>query len=183
MSIGRPTTRQFLSELIRCTQGDLQAKISMYEVGAALGLGKTDAGKLAEEVIAEGWAEIKTLSGDIGLTPDGIAASGANAAGSEAPLGLSMGNGPVVQNDGLPAVEQILEQIQERLNGLSIPYDTLEEMVMDLKTARVQLLSPKPKTAIIKEVLRSLGDAMQNAGADDTAAQIQAMINTSSSAP
>lgn len=177
MSSGGPTTRQFLAELIRCTQGDPQAKISMYEVGALFGLGKTDAGKLAEEVIAEGWAEIKTLSGDIGLTPEGIAASGGNVPDGEGSQGLSMGNGPVLQNDGRTAVERILEQIKERLNGLSVPYDTLEEMVMDLKTARVQLLSPKPKTAIIKEVLRSLGDAMENIGADNTAAQIQAMIN------
>jgi len=177
MSIGRPTTRQFLAELIRCTQGDPQAKISMYEVGAALGLEKTDGGKLAEEVIAEGWAEIKTLSGDIGITPDGIAASGGNAADNEGPQALSMGKGPMIQDDGRDAVGHILEQIKERLKGLSMPYDTLEELVIDLKTARVQLLSPKPKTAIIKEILRSLGDTMNNAGASDTAEQIKKLIN------
>lgn len=177
MSNGRPTIRQFLSELIRCTKGDLQAKISMYEVGAALGLEKTDAGKLAEEVIAEGWAEIKTLSGDIGITPDGIAAIDDNAAERKETQALSMGNGPVIQEDGRTAVEQVLGQIKTRLESLSVPYDTLEEIVMDLKTARVQLLSPKPKSMIIREVLRSLSNAMNHAGAVDTAAQIEALIS------
>jgi hypothetical protein len=149
----------------------------MYEVGAALGLEKTEAGKLAEEVIAEGWAEIKTLSGDIGITPDGIAASGGNAVDNDGPLSYSMGKGPIIQDDGQAGVEHLLEQIKERLNGLSIPYDILEEIVMDLKTARVQLLSPKPKTAIMKEILRSLHDAMNSAGEADTAAQIKEMIN------
>jgi hypothetical protein len=177
MSIGIETTRQFLSELMRCTQGDPQAKISMYEVGAALGLEKAEAGKLAEDVIAEGWAEIKTLSGDIGITPDGIEASGGTAAVGDRPQALSMGKGPIIQNDGRTAVEQILGQVQERLISLSLPYDTLEEIVMDIKTTRVQLLSPKPKTAIMKAVLGSLGDAMHSAGASDTAAQIKNLIN------
>ena len=177
MSPDLPTTRQFLAELIRSTQGDLQAKISMYEVGAALGLEKTEAGKLAEEVIAEGWAEIKTLSGDIGITSDGIEASSGSAAVSDQLQAPGLGDEPIIQNDGRRAVEQIIGRVQDRLKALSIPYESLEEIVLDLKTAQVQLLSPKPKTAIVKEILRSLGDAMHNAGAADTAAQIKAMIN------
>jgi len=176
MPTGLPTTRQFLAELMHCTQGDPQARISMYQVGATLGLEKAEAGKLAEEVIAEGWAEIKTLSGEIGITPDGIEASGGPAVDGDRPQTPSMGKGPIIQDDERAAVEQILGQVQERLNSLSPPYGTLEEIVMDLKTARVQLLSPKPKTAIIKEVLRSLGDALHSAAGDDTATLIEEMI-------
>lgn len=179
MSFSRPTPNAFLAELMRRTKGDLQAKISMYDTGAALGLEKAEAGKLAEEVIAQGWAEIKTLSGDIGITSEGIAASGTDGSENSSTSTPSMGKGPIVQDADRIVVERVLERIQNELVDMSLPYDTLEEIVMDLKTTRVQLLSPKPKTAIIIAALNSLKSALGAAGATDTAAQIQALVQES----
>lgn len=177
MGMDLPATRTFLAELIRRTQGNPDATISMYDVGAALGLEKPQAGKLAEEVLAEGWAEIKTLSGAIGVTAEGMIAAGATEGVAPNGEGICLGNGPLVLYDDCAGVEQVLGWIKETLNDLTLPYEALEEIVMDLKTAQVQLLSPRPKTAIVKEVLRSLQDGLHRAGATDTAARVQQFID------
>ena len=41
MSTDHPTTQDYLAELIQYTQGNPQTSVSMYEVGAKLGLDKT----------------------------------------------------------------------------------------------------------------------------------------------
>ncbi len=55
-------------------EGDTEAIVSMHDVGQALGFEKTDAGKMAEALYSEGYAELKTLSGGIGITSMGLQA-------------------------------------------------------------------------------------------------------------
>ncbi len=78
MGLGTENTA-YLLELFQRTKGDARARVSMYDVGAALGMEKGAAGKTAEELIAAGWVEIKSLSGGIGITAEGIAAAQAAA--------------------------------------------------------------------------------------------------------
>lgn len=166
----------FMNELYETVKGDLNAKASMYEIGQALGWGKSQAGKVGEEVISLGWAEIKTLSGALGLTAEGAQTARPEGA-PEATERLSLGSGRVLSAEARAAAEKILERVRERIGGLKAPYAVLEEMVLDVRTAQAQMLSPQPKTAILREILRSLQDALTRAGATDTAAAIQNMLS------
>lgn len=166
---------RFLTELYQTVKGDLNAKVSMYDIGQNLGLDKAQAGKAGEEVISLGWAEIKTLSGAIGITAEGAQAANPAGALAGAP-GLSLGRARVLAGDGRAAAEKALELVRDRIAGLKAPYAGLEEMMIDVKTAQVQLLSPQPKTAILREVLRSLQAALTRAGAADAAARIESML-------
>lgn len=167
----------YLLELFRRAKGSLQTSVSMYDVGAALGLDKTTAGKMAEEAIGKGWAEVKTLSGGICLTAEGIEA--AQAAGAVTEAGASepkLEKGPVLSQGGRATVDQILAAIKEQMAGVAKSYSRIEELVIDIKTIEVQLLSPRPKTAVVREVLISIQAAMENAGSKELAARIGRFI-------
>lgn len=166
----------FLLALYSETGGDPSVKTSMQTVGAAIGLDKAQAGKAAEELIGQGWAEIKSLSGGIGITTEGIAA--ARHAGAAAPDGdtPSLGPGPLLDEADRQAVKMLLTQIKQEATKLPVDYAAMEEMVIDIKTAEVHLLSPRAKTAVIKELLYALGSTLDAAGAKEAGGLIKSMI-------
>ena len=175
----RPEVKMYLFELFQKTEGDSAAQVSMFEVGAALGLAKEDAGKMAETLIGEGLAEVKTLSGGIGITASGIetvqAAGGAGAADTAV---AGLGTGPVLVDKGRAAAVSICAEIKAHIAQSKAPYEHLEEMVMDLKCIDVQLLSPRPKTAIVREALRALQDTLKASGGGVISDKIAKIIST-----
>lgn len=171
-----PEAQSYLAELYRLTAGDVSAQVSMYDVGAALNMEKTAAGRLAEDLIGEGLVEVKTLSGGIGITAMGIErAQAAGLCGESAAAPLALGRGPVLEEENKAAVIAIVQEIKSALSQQSAPYDCLEEMVIDIKTLEVQLLSPKPKTAIVREVLHSVGNTLKSDGRADLSDTIEKM--------
>jgi hypothetical protein len=168
METSSPEARTYLAELYQRTAGDVSAQVSMYEVGAAVDMEKSAAGKLAEDLIGDGLVEVKTLSGGIGITALGIEqvqAAGLAGGGAAAPLAL--GDGPLLEGENKTAVVSLVRDIKSAASQQSVPYDSLEEMVIDIKTLEVQLLSPKPKTAIVREVLLSVGRTLKSIGQAD----------------
>lgn len=172
MTIEDEELTTFLLELHRATGGDPGAQASMHAVGGAIGMDKQHAGKVAEELIGKGWAEVKTLSGGIGITAEGLEA--ARAAGGAAPAagGAVLGKGPVLDTADRETVAALLDRIRAAVAALKPGYTALEEMVLDIKTLEVQLLSPKPKTAVVKAVLASLRAALQTSGGREAAQRI-----------
>jgi len=169
-----PEARTYLAELYHRTAGDVGVQVSMYEVGAAVDMEKTLAGKLAEDLIGDGLVEVKTLSGGIGITALGIEqvqAAGLAGGGADAPVVL--GDGPLLQGENKAAVVSLVQKIKSAASQQSAPYDSLEEMVIDIKTLEVQLLSPKPKTAIVREVLRAVGQTLKSIGQGDLSDTIE----------
>ncbi|MCG8684875.1 MAG: hypothetical protein MI892_08370, partial [Desulfobacterales bacterium] len=68
MDITDPNLKAYLSQLNEMTGGDPDAQVSMHEVGQVLGIEKDEAGQMAEALFIGGHAELKTLSGGIGIT-------------------------------------------------------------------------------------------------------------------
>ena len=115
------------------------------------------------------------MSGGIGITAEGIETV-RSAGGVEAAANFDLGRGPVLEEAGRLSLERILTEIKNSLASGPAPYVRLEEMIIDIKTIDVQLLSPRPKTAVIKEALRSLKDGLEASGASTLAAEVQKMI-------
>lgn len=170
--------KNYLLELYKKTMGNVNAQVSMFEVGAAIGLEKDAAGKMAEDLIGGGLVEVKTLSGGIGITDSGIEAVQAAGGGPSAAAGLDLGTGPVLEDKGRQTIAVLLKDIQTHISQNSTTYAQIEEMVIDLKTIEVQLLSPKPKTAIVREVLRSLHLVLNSSGGSDLSKIIGKMTAT-----
>jgi hypothetical protein len=167
MDTDSPEARNYLAELYQRTAGDVSVQVSMYEVGAAVDMEKTAAGKLAEDLIGDGLVEVKTLSGGIGITALGIeqVQAAGLAGGAAAPVAL--GDSPLLEGENKAAVVSLVRDIKSAVSQQSAPYDSLEEMVIDIKTLEVQLLSPRPKTAIVREILLSVGQALKSIGQVD----------------
>jgi hypothetical protein len=170
--------QRFLIELYHQSQGDPSVQMSMYDIGANLGMDRDSTSRVAEELIGWELVEIKTLSGGIGISQDGIAQAqilNGNRSGSQK-TGFKLGTAPVIDAAGRQALEEITVEIKYQAGKLGLSFDTLDEFVADLKTIDAQLCSPMPKTIILRECFRSLKQVAEKAGALDIAAKIKFLL-------
>ena len=115
------------------------------------------------------------LAGQLTAThdPDVLAAGGQTVTGDAQPI---LGREPVLDSRGRAAVETLCDEIKKQLSSAQTPYAGLEEIVMDLKTLEIQMCSLRPKTAIAREILRSLSATLEKCGAAQTAKRLTAAI-------
>jgi hypothetical protein len=165
----------FLSKLYELTRGNPSSQVSMYDVGETIGLERDAALKTAEVLLGFGLAEIKTLAGGIGITEDGLSEVMKNnaykkIAGAGA---FRLGDAPLINDAGQKSVEQVVSDIKTKAGSLGLDYDTLEELLTDLKTIDVQLTSSRPKTKIIRECFQSIIDVLQKIDANKLVNQVK----------
>ena len=166
---------RYLEELFKLTEGKVDSKVSMFDIGAVLGLERDAARRMAEDLIAEGLVEIKTLSGAIGITPQGIEL--AQSLGyAESGADLTLGDAPLLDEPGRRALDTVMTAIKDHLAKTPTAFERLEEMVIDIKTIEVQLLSARPKTAIIRAVLGSLKESLLTASNTALVVDLNKMI-------
>lgn len=145
----------FLLELFTQTDSDMEKQVSMHDVGAALGLEKDESTSLAEELIIDEMVELKTLAGGVSITPKGIDALAQEgyAAAHKTGSNYNLSGQPILTEEDKSAIHEVLQDVKTSVSG---DYQLLEELIIDIKTIEVQLLSPKAKSSIIKEILKSL---------------------------
>jgi hypothetical protein len=178
MDIDDLKIKSYLEELHRQTGGDIELQVSMHDLGAAIGLDKAEAGSLAEQLIMQGQAELRTLAGGISITPEGLAVLGISAPPpNSAESDLQLGVGPIADDTDRETVHLLTKEIKNEISGLSLEYDLLEEIVLDLKTIEVHMLSPKPKIAVLREIFRSLQETFATANVGEVAARLKTIIH------
>ncbi len=170
--------RNFLIKLYELTQGNPSSQVSMYDVGETIGLERDASLKTAEVLFGFGLAEIKTLAGGIGITEDGLSELMKNDAYKEiaGAVGFRLGNAPLIDDAGQKSVEQVISSIKTKAGSLGLDFDTLEELLADLKTIDAQLTSSRPKTKIIRECFQSIIDVLQKVDADELVNQVKGLI-------
>ena len=173
------TCQSFLLELYSQTGGETAIQVSMYDIGTALGMDREAASRVAEELISWELADIRTLSGGIGISPNGIEEAQLLTGGSSfsKEMGFTLGNDPVIDEAGRGEIEKITLYFKNQAGSLNLTFDLLNEFMADLKTIDAQLGSPKPKTIVLRECFRSLMNAAEKAGAGESAAKIKALID------
>ena len=157
------TGQQFMIQLFEQTRGDPSAQVSMYDIGSLLGLEREAASRIAEELIGLQLAEIKTLSGGIGISSAGsdliqgiIGPQVSDTAGA-----IRLADEQLLNPDGRQAVEQIVTEIKDQIGALGLDFETLTELMADLKSIDAQLGSSRPKTAIVRECLISISEVLK----------------------
>ena len=138
MDVDSPQLKAYLYKLYEMTHADPAAQVSMYEVGEALGVENDEAGQMAETLFMGGHAELKTLSGGIGITLMGMDALGvtpAVAPGLETP---ALGNEIVLTDPDRNHVDTLLGDIKSGMASAKAEYQVLETLVMDIKTIEVE---------------------------------------------
>jgi hypothetical protein len=164
----------YLKALLEQCQGDTSKQLSMYEVGEGLGMDRETASQVCQELIAFGLVEIRTLSGGVGLTADGIAVGG-TAGGGGVEAGPRLKAGPVLDDEDRRAVDVVLDQLKKAIGGWQLDYEEMAALVIDIKTIETHLLGPQPKTAVVKAVLGSLEAWLKKHGDAAMAAKIDTL--------
>ena len=172
-----PEEHAYLNQLYTLTQGDPGTQVSMYDIGADLGLDKSAAGTLAESLFIQDLAELKTLSGGIAITANGLKALGKSSPSSSTNQLLSLGREPVLDSEKKELVTGLLTEIKKVLENENKSYEWMEEVVMDIKSMEVQLLSPKPKTGIVREIFNSLHQNLKQSAADVVNQKLSAVLS------
>lgn len=176
MDIAELNIKAYLEELHRQTGGDTEVQVSMHDLGAAIGLDKAEAGSLAEQLIVQGQAELRTLAGGISITPEGLAELGISVPSpGSVESDLHLGVGPVADDNDRRTVHLLIQEIKDEISGLGLEYELLEEIVLDLKTIEVHLLSARPKIAVLREIFRSLQNTFETANIGKVAARLKAV--------
>ncbi len=177
MSIKHFSKQAFLQELYKRAEGDFEVQISMYDLGADLGLEQDEAAAFAQELFIEGLAEMKTLSGGMGITQKGLDALGIDITPKNTVSYFKLGNGTVIDGQGKKAVHKLLDKIRSGLDSKGFSFDLMEEIVIDLKTIEVQMLSPNPKTLIIQELFKSINQKLQGRAPKELNLELKMLIS------
>ncbi|MFC1859580.1 hypothetical protein ACFL9U_16355 [Thermodesulfobacteriota bacterium] len=167
--------RNFLNELFEQTHGDSSAQLSMYDIGSNLGMDKETAQRVAEELMGTGLIEIRTLAGGIAITEEGALVCSSDTF-SEETAGPTLGADPIIGEETKKGMEPILLDIKNAAGNLGLDFDSLTELMADLKTVDAQLASAKPKTAIIRECCRSVKGVLEKAGTPEVLAHIRRLL-------
>ena len=170
--------QQFLIQLFERTEGDSTVQVSMYDIGDQLGLDRDLASTVAQELIGSMLVEIRTLSGGIGISADGsqMARELIGPTTSSGNEFEKLDDTPLLSSTGRQAVKQIASEVKNLTGNLGLDFDTLTELMADLKTIDAQLGSSRPKTAIIRECLCSVLSVLKKSGDNETAGRISTLV-------
>ena len=172
--------RQFLIQLFEQTKGDSSIQVSMYEIGEHLGLDRDTASRVAQDLIGEQLVEIRTLSGGIGISANGSEMI-QNLIGhhtSDNRECTKLGDDPLLNSVSKQAVEQVALDLKNQVGTFGLDFDTLTELTADLKTLDAQLDSSRPKTAIVRECLRSVLGVLTNLGNNESTGRIRTLVGS-----
>jgi hypothetical protein len=163
--------RTFLLSVYRQTKGDPASQVSMYDIGSELGIDRTAASRLAEDLMGWMMLEIRTLSGGIGITPSAVEEIEASGFGGSKPRAqtLCLGADPVVSNEVRQAVERVTDALKQQAGSIGLPFEAL-------KTVDAQFESSRPKTAIVRACFQSLKTTFSHAGAQDCAGLVAGLL-------
>jgi hypothetical protein len=160
---------RFLEALFDRTGGEPSNQMSMYDIGTSLSLDRDEAKRIVEELIGAGWVAIMTLSGGISLTSDGMEKMRQQK--RDRPFAEdatpTLGEDAVLDNARQEKVEKIVADLKSQAGNIGLAFDTLQELMADVKTIEAQMTSSKPKTEIVRACFRSIETIMEKAGMSD----------------
>jgi hypothetical protein len=169
--------KKFLLQLFKLSNGDVSAKVSMYEIGDSLKMDRGQANFITTELVSFDYVEIKTLSGGIGITKPGLeAAKNLGAEGRDQNETPQLGLEPILNEVRKNACDIMVANIKSKAGKLGLEFDAMAEIMADLKTIDAQLSSPKPKTGIIRESFRSVQTVLKIAGDTEIVNRITKLI-------
>ncbi|MFH0729631.1 MAG: hypothetical protein V2B19_25230 [Pseudomonadota bacterium] len=171
-------TSRFFVAFIRETSGDSALQVSMYDIGERIGLDRNESSRATENIMAEGWAEVRTLSGGIGITQKGIDAAATLGGGGRTGQSVisGLGSGALMEAGALQSVETVVAGLKLQTQCAGLGFEALAELVADLRTIDAQLASPRPKTAILKACFKSILGLLASAGITENLDSVKQLL-------
>lgn len=135
---------KMLTAIFRASKGDPDHTVGMWVVGQSIGLERSETESLAMDLVAEGFLEIKSLSGGVALTQTGLALFEAGASQDAEPVTLGT----------------ILERMETFLNERDLPPAVRQNLAADIQTLRAQSGRTSPLPAVLETVLNAVREAL-----------------------
>lgn len=151
----------------------------MHDIGNEVGLDKTASKSVSEELMSLGLIDIRTLSGGIGLTEEGLTEARnlfADIAGTGSSF-TTLGKHPVIGEKVAPAVIDTINHLKIMVGKLGLAYDDLTELIADIQTIDAQMRSSRPKTAIVRECFRSIQTSIGRTDETDMFNRIKSFLS------
>ncbi len=160
------TLLPYLQTLCRLIDPNLDGSISMHDVGAEMGLNREESTQTAQELMADGLVDVRTLAGAIGITAEGLALleTATDSAPSDA---VTLGTDGIISPAAKDELQQIMAQTRTALEEWDLTADDRAEVLADLETIEAQMASPKPKNTILHAAVESLHTLLINSDQDD----------------
>jgi hypothetical protein len=73
-------------------------------------------------------------------------------------------------------IEHVIASLKVQTGNFGLDFDTLSELMADVKALEAQLGSPCPKSAIIRECLRSLKAVLEKIGERESLPKIRGLL-------
>ncbi len=127
------------------TGGDSNRTAAMWPIGQEMGLDKVHTQDVAMDLVAEGWLEIKTLSGAMGLTDEGLA--------------QVRGQGPEVQPP--PSLAELMEKIEAGLADAELKPSVQADLRIDLDALALMSRRSRPLPGVIPALLKAILGALE----------------------
>ncbi len=145
------TAVKMLNAIFRETKGDLNRTAGMWAVGESIGLDRNMTQDVAMNLVGEGLLEIKSLSGGLALTPEGLEFLGGVKGQEESP----------------PDLAGFLDLAEGSLDRLGLAGKSLQDLKADLATLQAQLKRSEPLPDVVRAVLASVQRALAKSAAPE----------------
>jgi hypothetical protein len=159
-----------LMELYRETDGQPLRSSFPKKLAEAVGIPPEEVQQTSEALRGDGLVDNVSLAGDIELTNEGRRRA-EDLLAQESPLPLTV----VLTIAERRELEPVLRELRLLLDGgetVDLPTEDLADATAQLATAEAQMLSPRPRRAIVGEALKSLRLIAENAAGTMAAAGI-----------
>ena len=155
---------RMLAALYEAVGGDSSKTAGMWAVGEKLGLDRAVTEDTAMNLASQGLVEIRSLSGALGLTPEGLAMAGGGAA-------------PVGGDAGDVTLAEFTAELLAGLGELNLSVDDRRNLEVDAGALGLLSRRPTPLPEVIKGLLAEVSRALDSSSTP-TAARLAAMIKT-----
>jgi hypothetical protein len=190
---------RYLNLLYERTGGQRLKFLDMWDLGGELAIGRDDTHALVDYLVGENLAEHRGIGGIIGITHYGIVEVERALTEPEAPtkyfppvinvlnihsvVGSQIQQGThdstqaqTVTTNDTEAIRALVNGFRERLSDLPFDQADRSEAEAELQTLEAQLRSSKPKSAIVRESLKTLRNLLEGVASNALAAVLLPMF-------
>jgi hypothetical protein len=189
----------FLQKLYDTTDGNSAYMVDMWELGTELGFDREKTHNIVDYLTDEGLIEPKALGGGIAITHDGIIEieDSQSNPGSPTrhflPMNLihieNMNNSAIQQGtsfstqtinftiDKTENLKKIIDEIENIKEQITLDRLVFEELVSEIDTLKSQIKSPKPKSIIVTESLKTIRSILEGVAGNAASPLIIDMIS------
>ena len=190
---------RYLNLLYERTGGQRLKFLDMWDLGGELGIGRDDTHVLVDYLVGENLAEHRGIGGIIGITHYGIVEVERALTEPETPtkyfppvinvlnihsvVGSQIQQGThgstqtqTVTTNDTEAIRALVSSFREKLSELPLDQADKSDAEAELQTLEAQLRSSKPKTAIIRESLKTLRNLLEGVASNALAAVLLPMF-------